>query len=436
MSEQLQASQVKWRRLRKLVLTTLFIGGAGALSVYALGGGSLMLDADGLVTRQTVAVASPWPDARIREVSVRPGDWVEAGQKIAVVDSAAMSRSLADLAAEQARVTGRIAQLEGRRQVVDALIPMAKLSAESTNAYLKRLQTADTKGLMLARSMQQMSTAQVQAMDKLLSLEAEKTSLVTEISANQGALQQVSAAYADLQRTYGSGVLTAPASGYVGSHVAMVGEVLNSGKTPVANIYAGNSYVLAYIPENYLFDVAEGQEVSIKGRGRFTTGHIERVLPVTDALPPEFQLPNRVRGRGQLVRVSLAKPQDFALDEKVSLTSCYTDNCRINVSDVIEAALPTSWFSNTNRVDTARVHPQKEPATASAEADTTPMISLDEHFGDPDLTKRPLSEILNQPGEADRPLTGTVERPAIMTMPPPDTGSLQKSESGPIPPRT
>jgi multidrug efflux pump subunit AcrA (membrane-fusion protein) len=113
MSNQLQASQVKWKRLRKLVLTALFIGGTGGFVIYALGGGSLMLDADGLVTRQTVAVASPWLDARIREISVRPGDWVEAGQKIAVVDSAAMSRSLADLAAEQARVTGRVAQLEG-----------------------------------------------------------------------------------------------------------------------------------------------------------------------------------------------------------------------------------------------------------------------------------------------------------------------------------
>src|SRR5688500_8936454 len=105
MSNQLQASQVKWKRLRKLVLTTLVIGSAGGFAVYALGGGSLMLDADGLVTRQTVAVASPWPDARIRQINVRPGDWVEAGQEIAVVDSAAMSRSLADLAAEQARVT-------------------------------------------------------------------------------------------------------------------------------------------------------------------------------------------------------------------------------------------------------------------------------------------------------------------------------------------
>ena len=37
-----------------------------------------------------------------------------------------MSRSLADLAAEQARVTSRVAQLEARREVVKALLPMAR----------------------------------------------------------------------------------------------------------------------------------------------------------------------------------------------------------------------------------------------------------------------------------------------------------------------
>ena len=377
MSNQLQASQVKWKRLRKLVLTALFISGAGGFAVYALAGGSLMLDADGLVTRQTVAVASPWGDARIREISVRPGDWVEAGQKIAVVDSAAMSRSLADLAAEQARVTGRVAQLEARREVVKALLPMAKVAAENTNAFMNTLQKANSNGLALTRSLQQMSTAQVQAMDKLLSLEAEKTSLETEITANQGALQQVSGAYADLQRTYGSGVLTAPASGYIGSHVAMVGEVLSAGTTPVANIYSGTSYVLAYIPENYLFEVDKGQKVSIKGRGRMAAGFIERVLPVTDALPPEFQLPNRVRGRGQLVRVELSQPKDFALDEKVRLTSCYMDKCGLGVSEIIEAAIPEFLRGDNHGVATAERPPpvhEQQPATPPS----PPVVSLDQ----------------------------------------------------------
>ena len=443
MSNQLQASQVKWKRLRKLVLTTLVIGSAGGFAVYALGGGSLMLDADGLVTRQTVAVASPWPDARIREISVRPGDWVEAGQKIAVVDSAAMSRSLADLAAEQARVTGRVAQLEGRREVVKALLPMAKVAAESANGYMDTLQKANANGLALARSMQQMSAAQVQAMDKLLSLEAEKTSLETEITANQGALLQVSSAYTDLQRTYGSGVLTAPASGYVGSHVGMVGEVLSAGTTPVANIYAGTSYVLAYIPENYLFDVDEGQKVSIKGRGRTATGYIERVLPVTDALPPEFQLPNRVRGRGQLVRVELSQPKDFALDEKVRLTSCYMDKCGIGVSEIIEAAIPDFLRGGNRALATA-----ERPQPASPAGYEQQPSARSEHvsgFYHPVPTAAP---VIGSNREADAPVAGIVVEPSQMREPvtgsilpktlpeAPITGSLQERAQTDTPPKT
>src|SRR5262249_7553389 len=158
----------------------------------------------------------------------------------------------------------------------------------------------------------------------------------TEINTNKDALQQVAGAFQDLQRTYGSGVLTAPASGYVGSRVAMVGEVLSAGTSPVANIYTGDSYVLAYIPENYMFDVDPGQKVSVKGRGRTITGRIEKVLPVTEALPPEFQLPNRVRGRGQLVRVSIADADTFAVDEKIRLTGCYSNSCRLGVTDVIQ----------------------------------------------------------------------------------------------------
>lgn len=338
--EQLQASQVKWKRLRKVVLTTALFGVFGTLAIYVFAGGAVLLDADGMVTRRSVSVASPWPDARVREVDVRPGDWVEAGQQIAVVESATMSRSIAELAAEKARVSSRLAQLKGRREVVKALIPVAKKSAESANNYMSTLNDANKRGMALARSMQQMSAAQVEAMDKLLSLEAERTSLVIEIASNEEALQQLTASIDDLKQTYGNGVLRAPASGYIGSHVGMVGEVLNAGATSVANIYTGPNYVLAYIPDNYLFDVDEGQRVAVKGRGRTVTGYIERVLPVTEALPPEFQLPNRVRGRGQVVRVALSDDNSFAVDETIELTSCHLNGCRLGVRGILEAALP------------------------------------------------------------------------------------------------
>ncbi|MBN9263807.1 MAG: HlyD family efflux transporter periplasmic adaptor subunit [Hyphomicrobium sp.] len=340
MSTELKASRLVWTKLRRILITTAIVGGVGGSAIYALSGSSVLLNADGLATRRNVAVASPWENARVRAVYVNPGDWVDAGQKIAVVESAAMSRSLADLAAEKARISSRLAQLEARKGVVKALLPMAEANATQTEAFLEVLQKASANGNVTSKPLQEMMTARVQAADRLLSLKAEQGSLEHEIKSNQDALGQVSGAFQDLERNYGGGILTAPASGYVGSRVAAVGEVLGGGKDGVASIYTGASYVLAYIPEGYLFDLEEGQKVNVKGRGQVVAGRIEKVLPVTEALPPEFQMPNKVRGRGQAVRVALPASNHFAVDEKVHLTSCYMNKCEMGPSQIVRKAVP------------------------------------------------------------------------------------------------
>jgi multidrug resistance efflux pump len=340
MNDDLHASQITWRRVRRFVFLTVSSIAIGTTVLYLLLGGTVLLNADGLVTRCRVAVASPWPDARVRQIVVRPGDWVLAGQKIAIVESAAMSRLLADLAAEKARLTSRLAQLSARSAVVKALLPSASANAAQTTAFLVTLQKARTRGIVVDRTIQTMTAAKLDAMDKLLTLREEVTSLETEISSNQEALIEVAAAYADSQKAYGSGLLTAPATGFIGSKVALVGEVLIAGNADVANIYTGPSYVVAYIPENYMFDVQEGQKLMVSGRGHAVAGRIDKVLPVTEALPPEFQLPNRARGRGQLARVSLLETEHYAVDEKVQLTSCFLGGCRIRMHDLIKVAAP------------------------------------------------------------------------------------------------
>jgi multidrug efflux pump subunit AcrA (membrane-fusion protein) len=135
MSKELQASQLAWKKLRKILLRTALLAGLGTVAVYALSGGSVLLRADGMVTSQRVEVAAPWQDSRIREVYVRPGDWVEAGQKVAVVESAAISRSLADLAAEKARLISQKAQLNARKVAVSTLLPLAEVNANQAQSF-------------------------------------------------------------------------------------------------------------------------------------------------------------------------------------------------------------------------------------------------------------------------------------------------------------
>ena len=85
MSKELRESKVAWKKLRKFMVAAALVA-AGASGAYVVSTGGVFFGADGIVTRQRTAVAAPWPDARIREVYVRPGDSVEAGQKIAVVE--------------------------------------------------------------------------------------------------------------------------------------------------------------------------------------------------------------------------------------------------------------------------------------------------------------------------------------------------------------
>ncbi len=340
MSKELQASKLGWKKLRRVVLTTMLLGGVGAAVAYVLSGDSVLLSADGIVTRQRVAVAAPWQDARVRDVYVRPGDKIEAGQKIATVESATMLRSLAELAAEKARISSRIAQLAARKGVVTTLMPLAEQNVTQTEGFLNVLQKAGTNGLTVSKNLQEMTSASVQASERHLSLKAEQGSLEIEVDANKKAFDQVSAAYDDLQKAYNNGALYAPVSGYIGANVATVGEVLSGGKDRIANIYTGPSFVLAYIPESYLFDVDVGQKVAVKARGQTVAGYIEKVLPVTEALPPEFQLPNKTRGRGQLVQVALPDGNVFAIDQKSQITNCYLQNCRTGLFEAMRAGIP------------------------------------------------------------------------------------------------
>ena len=338
MSKELRESKVAWKKLRRLVVASALVA-AGASGAYVVSTGAVFFGADGIVTRQRVAVAAPWQDARIREVYVRPGDNVDAGQKIAVVESTTILRSLADLAADKARVSSRLAELNARKHVVATLLPLAEASAKQAQSFLAMVQKAGADGLAVNKSLHEMMTASLQASERLLSMQAEQTSLGIEIEANKKALEQVSGAYDDLQRSYDNGNLYAPVSGHIGSSVAMMGEVLSPGKDEVASIYTGDSYVLAYIPDGYWLKVQDGRQVAVKVRGQTVAGRIESVLPVTDALPPEFQLPTKARGRGQLVRVTLASSNDIAVGQKAVVTNCYFRNCKLSVSGAIAAAV-------------------------------------------------------------------------------------------------
>src|SRR5215469_10568377 len=330
-AEQLSASRVNWKRLRRLTLNSGLLACAVSGTVFYMNGGvsGVMLRADGLVLRERVAVA-PAFEGRVAQVFVRPGDHVEKGQRIAVVKSVAISRTLADLAAEKARIMSKIAELEARGQVITATLSLAKSSAVETARYLNDLNKARAAGLSINKSVQEMTSASLSATEHVASLQAEQRSLSAELDADRIALAQTTSAYDELSATYADGNLYAPASGDIGGSVAPVGQVLSAGNG-VADIFTGESFVLAYVPDAYLFDVSEGQTVGVRARNDVLNGRIDRILPLAEPLPSDLQVPNRMLERGRLVRIALIDPNQFPVDQRVQVTTCFQNDCHVGV---------------------------------------------------------------------------------------------------------
>jgi multidrug efflux pump subunit AcrA (membrane-fusion protein) len=367
-SNELRTSRLAWKRLRRLLVDgALVVTVASATALYVSGAG-LLLRADGTVTRERVAIAVPY-EGRVTQVFVHPGDAVETGQKIAVVESSAIIRTLSEISAEKARISSRIAQIEARRAVVESLTPFTEVTARQARLFLDALVKAGENGSANHKPMQEktspnltpaerqanyleealikagrniivnnkfileMTSANLSATERAISLKAEQTSLATELKANLAALDELNTAHANLKRIYNDGVLYATASGTIGSKVGAVGQVLASGQAEFADVHSGKNFVLAYMPENYLFSIEEGQAVVVDARNQTLNAHIEKILLITDALPPEFQSLNKAGGREQLVRISFdedqsSDPNQLAVGQKIRVRGCYTSDCR------------------------------------------------------------------------------------------------------------
>jgi multidrug resistance efflux pump len=326
-SASLNVSQVRWSRLRNLVLIAISLAVTGTILVYLISGGVVLLKASGMVTREHIAIGAPFQETRVRQVFVRPGDRVEAGQKIALVESTSVSRTLAELAVEKARLNTRIGAIETRQAAIGTLLPAAEANATQAQAYLDKISGASRNGLVVDKLLTDMTSAAFAAAEKHQSLKAERVSLAGELATYQNALKEVSDTYESLQRAYAGGALYAPVAGYVGSKVMSAGAVLGSGGSDIATIYTGPSFILAYLPDSYLFDLKAGQRVYVRSYAQSIVGVVEDLLPVTDAMPPEFQIPGDVRQRGQVFKISIPEGISLPLDQKVKISTCYFNMC-------------------------------------------------------------------------------------------------------------
>src|SRR5690606_32333163 len=84
-------------------------------------------------------------------------------------------------------------------------------------------------------------------------------------------------------------------------HVAQ-GSVVQPGE-PLMELFTGDSYILAYVPEGALYSLQPGDPIKIKVGLNTYFGKVGRLYPVAGQLPEEFQNTFQPVSRAQIVRV-------------------------------------------------------------------------------------------------------------------------------------
>lgn len=330
----------RWsRRIYLLILASI-----GLIVLNYTVGDAIILRADGMVVRNRYAVAATFP-AKVSQVYVTEGDTITAGQVLAKLESADILKDIAQLSVQYADISARDAQIKIRAATNQDLLPLAEQHARQTAQAVQQYKSM--KGLIPTGRQDQALGSEYTTAARLAELKNEAAVIEKQLPLVDVARQKAEGALTQLDNFYDDGKVRAPAAGVVGTKVPVPGEVVRFGDV-LFDVYGDQSQVLAYLPEMYLFPIGPGQKVEISGGRTSAVGVISAVLPVADALPPEFQNTFRPRDRGQLVRIAVPADVKFAVSQKISISGCAFGWCWASEEASAGSTIARLWKSLTS----------------------------------------------------------------------------------------
>jgi HlyD family secretion protein len=234
-----------------LVIAAAVVLGGGYLAWRTLTAGGLpagFAKANGRVEAERVDVATKFA-GRLKEVLVKEGDTVTAGQVLARMDTAELEAQLAD-----AKATVRQAE----RQLDQAVALLAQRKSELTLAgqELNRAQTLAAKGFTSQEVVEQRHSAQVTA-------EAAVNSAAAQIDLAKANIESAAAKVTRIQTYIDDSVLTAPRSGRVQYRLALPGEVLAAGGKVLTLLDVTDVYMTVFLPTSEAGRLPIGAEARI-----------------------------------------------------------------------------------------------------------------------------------------------------------------------------
>jgi membrane fusion protein (multidrug efflux system) len=325
-------------RTRKLNLRKLLLAGAAAAALagaswygydYWTVGRFLVSTDDAYVKADSTTIA-PKVSGYLDRVLIGDNEHVKAGQVLARIDDrdfkVALDQAKADVAAANATVTSKEAQLDVQQAVIAAaratidVDNAAKLFAKQEN---KRYTDLAATGFGSVQNAQQAQARDAGADAAIQRDIANLTSALKQVDLLKAEILQAKAAAvrADaLQRqaelNLGYTTIVSPIEGVVGNRSLRVGQYVQAGTQLMSIVPAEGTYVVANFKETQLTNVKSGQAVDIEidmFPGQVVHGHVDSIAPASGQ---EFALLPPDNATGNFTKVVQRIPVKIALDAR------------------------------------------------------------------------------------------------------------------------
>jgi multidrug resistance efflux pump len=284
------------RTRRLMVIRWVYLGSIVFLAVWLANfffGDMLYLRSEGLVVGQPSVVAAEFP-VTVRDLLVREGEHVKAGQVAAVVTSQEVLETIARLSADIAARQVRLGELRIRDQTTDAMLALAENRDNVATGTRKEFERLVQQGYQSLDKRTAALESEYRSRQDLETLKAEKRSVDEELRILSAVLGEAESALRDLRGNYDEGRLRVSIDGIVSRLSVDKGAVVRAGE-PLIEIYGLPHYT-----------VAAGDPVEISTGLQTMRGTIVRVEPFAAALPREFQRSFIPVERQQVIRVEFA----------------------------------------------------------------------------------------------------------------------------------
>lgn len=311
------------RTRRLAVIRWVYLGSILFLAAWLANfffGDMFYLRSEGLVVGQPSVVAAEFP-VTVRDLLVREGEQVQAGQVAAVVTSQEVLETIARLSADIAGRQVRLGELRIRDQTVDAMLALAENRDKVAVSARKEFESLLQQGYLSLDKRTAAVESEFRSRQDLETMKADRRTVEGEIKILGTVVVGAESALHDLRRNYDEGRLRVSIDGIVSRLSVNKGAVVRAGE-PLIEVYGSPHYVLAYLPTGGLYTVVAGDAVEISTGLHTMRGTIARVEPFAAALPREFQRSFIPVERQQVIRVEFAPDAELPpLFSKVQLRS-------------------------------------------------------------------------------------------------------------------